>query len=48
MEIGETQGTAVRELLQAAGYQNARVEKDLERRERLAFGTQPVATGPQA
>jgi release factor glutamine methyltransferase len=48
MEIGETQGTAVRELLQAAGYQDARVEKDLERRERLAFGTQPVATGPQA
>lgn len=48
MEIGETQGTAVQELLQAAGYQNARVEKDLERRERLAFGTQPAATGPQA
>jgi release factor glutamine methyltransferase len=48
MEIGETQGTAVRELLQAAGYQDARVEKDLERRERLAFGTQPAATGPQA
>jgi len=47
MEIGETQGTAVRELLQAAGYENARVEKDLERRERLAFGTQPAATGPQ-
>jgi release factor glutamine methyltransferase len=48
MEIGETQGTAVRELLQAAGYQDARVEKDLERRERLAFGTQPAATEPQA
>jgi release factor glutamine methyltransferase len=48
MEIGETQGNAVQELLQAAGYENARVEKDLERRDRLAFGTQPAATGPQA
>ena len=48
LEMGETQGNAVRELLQAAGYENARVEKDLERRERLAFGTQPAATGPQA
>ncbi|WP_224368326.1 peptide chain release factor N(5)-glutamine methyltransferase [Hyalangium versicolor] len=48
MEIGETQGAAVRELLQAAGFQDARVEKDLERRDRLAFGTQPVATGPQS
>ncbi|WP_224246323.1 peptide chain release factor N(5)-glutamine methyltransferase [Hyalangium gracile] len=47
MEIGETQGSAVRELLQAAGFENARVEKDLERRDRLAFGTQPAATGPQ-
>lgn len=47
MEIGETQGAAVRELLQAAGFEDARVEKDLERRDRLAFGTQPAATGPQ-
>jgi release factor glutamine methyltransferase len=47
MEIGETQGSAVRELLQAAGYVDARVEKDLERRDRLAFGTQPAANGPQ-
>jgi len=47
LEIGETQGAAVQALLQAAGYENARVEKDLERRERLAFGTQPVATRPQ-
>ncbi|WP_257458176.1 peptide chain release factor N(5)-glutamine methyltransferase [Archangium lipolyticum] len=44
MEIGETQGDAVKALLQAAGYDDARVEKDLERRDRLAFGTQPVAT----
>lgn len=47
MEIGETQGAAVLELLRAAGYADARVEKDLERRERMAFGTQPVADGPQ-
>lgn len=47
MEIGETQGAAVLGLLQAAGYEDARVEKDLERRDRLAFGTQPVAARPQ-
>ena len=47
MEIGETQGAAVRALLQAAGYEDARVDKDLERRDRLAFGTQPVAAGPR-
>jgi release factor glutamine methyltransferase len=48
MEIGETQGEAVRGLLQAAGFEDARVEKDLERRDRLAFGTQPAAHGPQS
>jgi release factor glutamine methyltransferase len=47
MEIGETQGAAVRELLQSAGYADARVEKDLERRDRMAFGTQPAANAPQ-
>lgn len=47
MEIGETQGDAVKALLQAAGFDDARVEKDLERRDRLAFGTQPVASQPQ-
>ncbi len=47
MEIGEDQGPAVLELLRAAGYADARVEKDLERRERMAFGTQPAASGPQ-
>jgi len=47
MEIGETQGAAVLELLRAAGYADARIEKDLERRERMAFGTQPAADGPQ-
>lgn len=43
LEMGETQGSAVLELLRAAGYADARVEKDLERRERMAFGTQPAA-----
>ncbi|GHG82570.1 peptide chain release factor N(5)-glutamine methyltransferase [Comamonas sp. JC664] len=47
MEIGEDQGPALLELLKAAGYADVRVEKDLERRERMAFGTQPVASGPQ-
>ncbi len=47
LEIGETQGPAVQALLQAAGYENARVEKDLERRDRLAFGTHPVADRPR-
>jgi len=43
MEIGETQGEQVRGLLEAAGYTQVRIDQDLERRERLAFGTQPVA-----
>ena len=44
----KTQGAAVRELLPSRrDIADARVEKDLERRDRLAFGTQPVATGPQ-
>ncbi|HLL04748.1 MAG TPA: peptide chain release factor N(5)-glutamine methyltransferase [Myxococcaceae bacterium] len=47
MEIGETQGAAVRELLQSAGYTDARVEKDLERRDRMAFGTHPAANAPR-
>ena len=47
MEMGETQGAAIQGLLQAAGFEDVRVEKDLERRDRLAFGTQPVAPQPQ-
>lgn len=38
MEIGETQGAAVRELLTAAGYAEVAIEKDLARHERMAFG----------
>jgi release factor glutamine methyltransferase len=41
LEIGETQGAAVKALLTAAGYLEPRIERDLERRERMAFGTQP-------
>lgn len=43
MEIAETQGAQVKALLDSAGYTNVRIEQDLERRERLAFGTQPAA-----
>jgi release factor glutamine methyltransferase len=41
LEIGEQQGTAVRDLLQARGYERVRIESDLERRDRMAFGTRP-------
>ena len=41
MEIGETQGEAVRTLLAAAGFEDVRVEKDLERRDRVALALQP-------
>lgn len=41
LEIGETQGEAVRALLTEAGYTQVRVEKDLERRDRHAFGRKP-------
>lgn len=41
IEIGETQGQAVLGLFQAAGYVDAVVEKDLERRDRIALGYKP-------
>jgi release factor glutamine methyltransferase len=47
LEIGETQGSAVRALLEGAGFAGARVEKDWERRDRHAFGTRPAAPGPR-
>lgn len=43
LEIGETQGSALRELMNAAGYADVRIERDLDRRERMAFGTRPAA-----
>ena len=41
LEMGETQGAAVKALLEAAGYEQVRVVKDLERRDRFAYGTEP-------
>lgn len=47
LEIGETQGAAVKALLEGAGYINVRVERDWERRDRHAFGQRPEASAPQ-
>lgn len=41
LEIGEEQGPAVRDLLQGRGYAAVHIEPDLERRDRMAFGTRP-------
>ncbi len=41
MEIGEDEGTAVRELLTRAGYHDVKIEKDLARHERMALGRAP-------
>ena len=41
LEIGETQGAAVLDLLRQSGYANVRIEKDLARLDRLALGTAP-------
>jgi release factor glutamine methyltransferase len=41
LEIGEEQGAAVRDLLQSHGYAAVHIEPDLERRDRMAFGTRP-------
>lgn len=41
LEIGEEQGGAVRDLLQSRGYERVHIEPDLERRDRMAFGTRP-------
>ncbi len=43
LEIGEGQGGAARELLQAGGWADVRIEKDLARLDRLAFGRRPAA-----
>ena len=42
MEIGEDEGTAVKELLVRAGYHDVKIEKDLARHERLALGRRPL------
>jgi release factor glutamine methyltransferase len=41
VEIGEEQGEAVRDLLLGRGYEAVHIEPDLERRDRMAFGTRP-------
>jgi release factor glutamine methyltransferase len=41
LEIGEEQGAAVRDLLLGRGYAAVHIDADLERRDRLAFGTRP-------
>lgn len=41
LEIGEEQGAQVRDLLLARGYERVRIAADLERRDRMAFGTRP-------
>lgn len=41
VEIGETQGPALKALLEAAGYADVKIVKDLERRDRFAYGTAP-------
>lgn len=43
LELGETQGPTVRAMLEQAGWQDVRIERDLERRDRLAFALQPGA-----
>jgi release factor glutamine methyltransferase len=45
LEIGDRQGAPVRSLLEAAGYGSVRIERDLARHDRLAFGTRP--RGPE-
>jgi len=45
LEIGDGQGPRVRSLLEAAGYGQVRIERDLARHDRMAFGTRP--RGPE-
>jgi release factor glutamine methyltransferase len=45
LEIGDGQGDRVRSLLEAAGYGSVRIERDLARHDRMAFGTRP--RGPE-
>lgn len=45
LEIGDGQGERVRSLLEGAGYGSVRIERDLARHDRLAFGTRPC--GPE-
>jgi len=42
LEIGATQGDAVRERLHASGYRDVRVERDLTGRDRVAIAIRPA------
>lgn len=42
LEIGETEGSAVKELMMRAGYRDVKVEKDLARHDRLVLGRREV------
>lgn len=46
LEIAENHGPEVKAVLEAAGWAQVRIEKDLERRERFAFAT--LDRGPEA
>jgi len=48
LEIGETQGAEVCRLLQGAGYEEVRIGKDWERRDRHAFARMPAGGEPRA
>jgi release factor glutamine methyltransferase len=43
LEMGETQGAEVRALLVGGGWTDVRIEKDLARMDRFAFGARPAA-----
>jgi release factor glutamine methyltransferase len=47
LEIGDNQGDPVRAILEQAGYESVRIEKDLARLDRLALANSPAAEGPQ-
>ncbi len=44
LELGEDQGAALKELLARANFHDVRVEPDLERHDRMAFGRAPKPT----
>lgn len=47
LEMGETQGSALRTLLEAAGYEDIEVTKDLAGHDRIASGRKPMSIGYQ-
>lgn len=47
MEIGENQGPATLALLRSAGFEDARIVRDLERHDRFAWGRAPGAASPE-